>query len=55
MKYCQTTTENHPIAVAYPYCIEDINTHLAGEGYSPLIPLFTLNETLIDLDEAERV
>jgi len=55
MKYCQDTTENHPVAIEYPHCIEDINTHLADEGYSPAGPLFIHNETVIDLDEAEMV
>jgi len=55
MRYCQSTTENHPVALAYSGCVEDINTHLADEGYSPAAPLFIHNETVIDLDEAEEV
>jgi hypothetical protein len=54
MRYCRTTTENHPVAKAYPNCVEDINAHMADEGYTAVAPIFTHSETLIDLDNAER-
>jgi hypothetical protein len=54
-EYCQITTENHLFALSYPHCIEDINAHIVGEGYDGENPLFINGETVIDLDEAERV
>ncbi len=54
MKYCKTTTETHPLALAHPQFVEDINTHISDEGYIG-ISVFTQNETVLDLDEVETI
>ena len=55
MKYCRTTTLNHPVSVAHPNCIEDINTLIVREGCSRAVPLFTNSEIVINLDFAEEL
>ncbi len=54
MDYCQETTSNHSISIAYPECLQNINSLIVDEGYLGLIPLFMHNETVLDLDDAEE-
>ena len=55
MKYCKTTTQNHPVSLAHKICLEDINTLIIEEGYSETNPLFTNNEIVINLDKAKKI
>ena len=54
MKYCQTTTENHPLALAHPQFVEDINAIAMAEGHTPPPVVFSNTETAINLDKAKR-
>lgn len=53
MKYCKITTESHPISLAHPTCIEDINLLLVNEGYDGTLVLFNSNEVVLNLDCVE--
>lgn len=57
MKYCESTTHNHPIAISYPDCLQEINELIAIEDRYGTVqfPLFVKNETVINLDAAERL
>jgi len=55
MKYCISTTQNHPIANSHPQCIEDFNTLIVKEGYSSPTALFTAGEKVLNLDTVEAL
>ena len=55
MKYCEPTTLAHPISIAYPSTLKNINDIIVREGYTGTLPAFPNNETVIDMDEAERI
>ena len=54
MKYCQVTTESHPLAIAHPQFVEDINAIALAEGYIQPPIAFSNNETAINLDKVKR-
>lgn len=54
MKYCKTTTENHPLATQYPHCVEELNSIFANEGYTGEGVLFNQEQTGINLDSIEE-
>lgn len=53
MKYCKTTTITHPVALAYPEIIEDINIVIEREGHQSTTIIFDTNTVVINLDIAE--
>lgn len=53
MKYCGTTTTNHPVSIMYPRCLQDINTVNIREGYTEHVSLFEDAELVINLDYVE--
>lgn len=55
MNYCISTTQNHPIAQAYPNCIQDFNTLLINEGYVSSTTLFDNSEVVLNLDAVEAL
>jgi hypothetical protein len=54
MKYCRITTENHPVSLACPDCIEDISALLLKEGHITLFA-FTNDEVVLNLDCVETL
>ena len=54
MKYCKTTTLEHPIAKQYVGCVIDYNQLIFDEGYL-LEPIFKNEEIVINLDLVEKL
>jgi len=55
MKYCQTTTENHPVSSKHFSCIENINLLLTNEGHIGTAVLFINDEVVLNLDCVEAI
>jgi hypothetical protein len=56
MKYCNTTTINHPIAQTYSDCLQNINHILFNDSqdcHGYIVPNFENNEIVINLDDVE--
>lgn len=55
MKYCSSTTTNHPVAKTYSTCVDDINSFIIAEGYDGQTPLFIDSEVILDMDKVETL
>ena len=54
MKYCQDTTETHPLSLAHPHFVEDIHAIAMAEGYSRAPVIFENAERALNLDKVKE-
>nr|WP_320038504.1 hypothetical protein [uncultured Bacteroides sp.] len=52
MKYCKETTEQHPLSIKYPACLEQLKGCIKKEGGSG--ELFSDDDICLNLDEVEE-
>lgn len=53
MKYCKETTEQHPLSIKYPACLEQLKGCIVKEGGSGV--LFSDDDICLNLDEVEKL